>query len=83
MGAIDRQFRLYPSFGTAGQWGYQAFVRNGSREAESDASKFTAVESTRHGWIRPSKKNPHYVARDDGTSYYGVGAYMPWGAIAN
>jgi hypothetical protein len=64
--------------GTVGQWEYRMFVRNGGREAESDAAKFTAVGSKRHGWIRPSKKNPHYFARDDGTSYYGVGAYLPW-----
>jgi hypothetical protein len=73
------QWKLRFAPNTVGQWRYQVFVHNGAKSAQTTAASFTAEESDRHGWIRPSKKSPHYFACDDGTSYYGVGAYSPWG----
>ncbi len=62
-----------------GEYKYQVYVKDGSRKGESKALTFTSSESEHHGWIKPSVNNPHYFSYDDGTSYYGVGAYSPWG----
>ena len=48
-------------------------------KGETSINQFTATGSTHHGWIKPSVKNPHYFIQDDGTSFYGVGVYSPWG----
>jgi hypothetical protein len=61
-----------------GDYRYQVYVKDGSESGESKSSGFTSVNSGHHGWIKPSEKNPHYFTNDDGTSYYGVGAYSPW-----
>jgi hypothetical protein len=62
-----------------GEYKCQVFIKDGSATGHSQAVSFTAVESDHHGWIKPSGKNPHYFSYDDGTSYYAVGAYSPWG----
>jgi hypothetical protein len=62
-----------------GEYKFRLFVKDGSATGESQDASFTAVESEHHGWIKPSVKNPHYFSFDDGTSYYGVGVYSPWG----
>ena len=62
-----------------GRYSYKLFVKDGTETGESENSSFTAVDSEHHGWIKASSVNPHYFAYHDGTSYYGVGAYSPWG----
>jgi hypothetical protein len=76
-GANKWKIRFSPR--ETGDYKYQVFVKDGSESAESEASGFKAVSSEHHGWIKPSLKNPHYFTHDDGTTYYGVGAYSPWG----
>lgn len=61
-----------------GEYTYRVYIKDGSAMGESGSSSFLAVDSEHHGWIKPSVKNPHYFTYDDGTSYYGVGAYSPW-----
>ncbi|HLP73021.1 MAG TPA: DUF5060 domain-containing protein, partial [Bacteroidales bacterium] len=62
-----------------GKYKFRVYVKDGEKTCKSGMSSFNAVESDHHGWIRASEKNPHYFTCDDGTSYYGVGAYSPWG----
>jgi hypothetical protein len=62
-----------------GEYKFQIFVKDGSETGESQVAAFTVAESDHHGWIKPSEKNPHYFTYDDGTSYYAVGVYSPWG----
>ena len=62
-----------------GDYNYRIFVRDAGGIGETSIAKFTATESSHHGWIKPSEKNPHYLVQDDGTSFYGVGVYSPWG----
>ena len=62
-----------------GQYEFTIFVNDGSESAASQSDTFTAVESEHHGWIKPSEKNPHYFTHDDGTTYYAIGVYSPWG----
>ncbi len=77
MGANKWKIRFSP--GETGVYKYQVFVTDGSAKGETESGSFTAVDSEHHGWIRPSVRNPHYFTHDDGTTYYGVGAYSPWG----
>jgi len=72
------QWKIRFSPGETGEYSYQVFVKNEEGSGQSHVSSFTALESEHHGWIRPSRVNPHYFAYDDGTTYYGVGVYSPW-----
>jgi len=76
-GADKWKIRFSPR--ETGEYIYRIYVKDGSQTCESQAGAFTAVESEHHGWIKPSEKNPHYFTHDDGTSYYAVGVYAPWG----
>jgi len=62
-----------------GIWGYYLTARDGTGEAQSQAYSFQVITSDYHGWLRVSEQNPHYFEYDDGTPFYGVGAYYPWG----
>jgi len=62
-----------------GKYNYQVFVNDAGGKGETAINQFTAIESDHHGWIKPSVTNPHYFIQDDGTSFYGVGVYSPWG----
>jgi hypothetical protein len=77
------QWKLRFSPNETGDYTYQVFVNDAGGKGESTPGKFTAIQSTHHGWIKPSVKNPHYFTYDDGTSYYGVGVYSPWGNNAS
>ncbi len=82
---------FYANFGEVNQWKirfspnetgdykYQVFVNDAGGTGESTVSGFSAVESEHHGWIKPAEKNPHYFQNDDGTSFYAIGVYSPWG----
>jgi hypothetical protein len=72
------QWKIRFSPRETGEYKYQVYIKDGSETGESQSSTFRAIESEHHGWIKPSEKNPHYFTFDDGTSYYGVGAYSPW-----
>jgi Domain of unknown function (DUF5060) len=76
-GADKWKIRFSPK--ETGEYKYRIYVNDGSETGESRDSAFTAVKSEHHGWIKPSEKNPHYFTHDDGTSYYAVGVYAPWG----
>jgi hypothetical protein len=72
------QWTLRFSPNLVGNWTYQVFVDDNGRTGKSSTAHFTAVDSTHHGWIQPSEKNPHYFKHDDGTSYFAIGVYSPW-----
>ena len=61
-----------------GIWKYYLIATDMSGTVQSEEKQFNAVESDFHGWIRPSNVNPHYFVHDDGSNYYGIGAYFPW-----
>lgn len=66
-----------------GEWTYNASLVNAGDTAKSEGNKFIASESDNHGWLKISENNPHYFEHDDGTSFYGVGAFYPWGVNNN
>ncbi len=76
-GAHKWKIRFSP--GETGEYKFQLFVKDGSESGESRIAAFTSAGSEHHGWIKPSEKNPHYFTHHDGTTYYAVGVYAPWG----
>ena len=62
-----------------GNWTYRLILQSPSGNARSEVYSFAVTGSQYHGWIRVSPVNPHYFIHDDGTPYYGVGPYYPWG----
>ncbi len=67
------------STGETGEWSCRVFVKNNGGIGQSDLVSFKVVDSDHHGWIRVSKTDPHYFSYDDGTSWYAVAVYSPWG----
>ena len=70
------QIRFAPN--QTGRWSFVVQARDAGGLARSAAGHFACVPSTNHGWVRVAP-NHRYLARDDGTSFYGVGACYPWG----
>ncbi|MBN1479477.1 DUF5060 domain-containing protein [candidate division KSB1 bacterium] len=66
-----------------GEWTCLISAKTADRSDQSDEFTFTAVASEHHGWIKLSEENPRYMQYDDGTSYFGVGMYTPWGNSIN
>jgi hypothetical protein len=73
------KWKIRFSPGETGEYKFQIFVKDGTEIAQSKVASFSAVASEHHGWIKPSVKNPHYFTHDDGTSFYAVAVYSPWG----
>ncbi len=73
------QWKIRFSPNETGTYNYLVFVNDAGGNGETAPAKFTAVESAHHGWIKPAVKNPRYFMHDDGTSFYGIGVYSPWG----
>lgn len=90
-GEIYRVFGFFDDYKGAGKWKirfspsetgiykYQVFIKDGTATGQSDTASFEAVDSPHHGWIKQADSNPHYFSYHDGTSYYAVGVYSPWG----
>ncbi|MBN2279588.1 MAG: DUF5060 domain-containing protein [Candidatus Marinimicrobia bacterium] len=79
----NSQWKIRFSPNEPGTWRYHLIATDKAGTGQSEVYEFTAVHSNFHGWVRPSKINPHYFEYDDGTSYYGIGAYYPWNMNEN
>ncbi|MDZ7721870.1 MAG: DUF5060 domain-containing protein [candidate division KSB1 bacterium] len=62
-----------------GAWSYRLLAQASSGNTSTELFHFQVSESDYHGWIKVSPDHPHYFMHDDGTSFYGVGPYYPWG----
>ncbi len=60
-----------------GQWSYTVAVTDRDGREEK-TGRFDVVASENKGWIGPSPEDPHYLAFDDGSPFYGVGMAVPW-----
>jgi len=63
----------------AGTWSYTLMVTTPAGNGSSPAYTFEAAASAHHGWLHTAKANPHYLVHDDGTPFYGVAIFWPWG----
>jgi hypothetical protein len=57
-----------------GTWQYVAKVKDKNGTAQGQPGHFTAVESSRHGFVRIAP-NQRYLMYSDGTPFYGVGLW--------
>lgn len=60
---------------TPGTWSYTVYVRDSTRRLASSSmgSPIRVVPGTSAGYVRVSRHDPHYLAFDNGTSYFPVG----------
>jgi hypothetical protein len=61
-----------------GEWSCLVEATDKTGTGRSKPCGFTCGASANHGWVRVAP-NHRYLARDDGSSFYGVGACYPWG----
>lgn len=73
------QWKVRFSPNEKGEWNYDLYLKNNNDSAASSNYTFQAIESDYNGWLKVSNNNPHYFVHDNGSSYYGVGPFYPWG----
>jgi len=62
-----------------GNWAYRVFAKDNDGTGVSSINTFSATSSGYHGCLQVSGENPHYLTYYDGTPFYGIAAYYPWG----
>jgi hypothetical protein len=70
-GPGEWRVRFMPS--EPGKYSVRIRARDGSGTATSEPATFTARAGADHGYIRVSKKDPHYFEYDDGTPFFANG----------
>ena len=63
-----------------GVWSYWVRVTNAQGVSVSSTSTFQCVAGDRHGWLRVSGDDSHYLEYADKTPFYGVGYCRPYDA---
>ncbi len=76
------QWKIRFAAGEVGKWSYVVKAKDASGSVQATPAGFDCVASTNHGWVRIAP-NHRYLACDDGTSFYGVGACYPWSNSTN
>ena len=71
------QWKIRFAANETGNWTYIVKAKDASGSGQATPAGFACVASTNHGWITIAP-NHRYLAYDDGTSFYGVGACYPW-----
>lgn len=62
-----------------GNWRYTLTVTTSAGTGSSPSYLFEAAASAHHGWLHTSTINPHYLVHDDGTPFFGIAMFWPWG----
>ena len=75
------QWKIRFAANETGTWSYVVKARDATGVGRGQTGHFTCVSSANHGWVRIAP-NHRYLAYDDGTSFYGVGACYPWSDTA-
>lgn len=72
------QWKIRFAGNEVGIYSYTVTAKDASGTTTSPAGTFSVTASNYHGWVRiaPNKK---FLAYDDGTSFFGVGACEAWG----
>jgi hypothetical protein len=78
-GRGERTMRARFTPTTEGEWRAQAFVA-GAQTQTSPWVRFavTKPRSGAHGFVRVDKRNPYYLAFDDGTPFFPIGLNLAW-----
>jgi len=72
--------RLMPS--EAGTYTVRITARDRSGSVSGPAVRFTAQSGAGHGYLRVSRKDPHYFEFDDGTPYFAIGENLVEGPLS-
>ena len=64
-----------------GTWQYSLTGQDGSGTTQSAAQNFTVTDSSNHGFVKVSQKDPRYFEFIDGTYFPGLGYNMNYNAI--
>ena len=62
----------------AGAWTWWWTVRTSGGTTATAPTPLAVLPSDSHGYVRRSAIDPHYLAFDDGTSYFAVGENVSW-----
>lgn len=71
-------FRVRFTPAAPGSYSAVLTVRNGAAKAVSARVRFTVLPSQNPGFVRVSKRAPHYFARDNGHAFVAVGENVCW-----
>ncbi|MBI5928805.1 MAG: DUF5060 domain-containing protein [Chloroflexi bacterium] len=75
----DWSWRVRFTPNEAGEWTYQILATTAVRgTVTSEKQHFMVAESDEHGFVRFDTRNPRYLAFDDGTPYFPIGANVSW-----
>ncbi len=61
------------SFPSQGNWQFKLRAQDAGGTSESAAYSFTVVDSSQHGFLRVSSRDPRYFEHEDGTYFPGLG----------
>jgi MYXO-CTERM domain-containing protein len=76
----DRSWKVRFAPIAPGDWQWRVKVRSGGACQATPWATVTATPPAagRHGFVRPSARDPRYLAHDDGTPYFAVGENLAW-----
>ncbi|HEY3936892.1 MAG TPA: DUF5060 domain-containing protein [Bryobacteraceae bacterium] len=80
-GATAWRIRFTPE--EAGTYTAEVRARDRSGVVSSGQVSFSVAKETDHGFLRVSKRDPHYFEFEDGTPYFAIGENMVHGALAD
>ncbi len=78
---ITWKVRFTPN--TVGIWQYVLKIQDATGIAQTQSVSFTVTDSTKHGFVKPSLKDPRYFEYDDGTYFPALGYNMNGGDLDN
>jgi hypothetical protein len=76
------QWKIRFAADETGIWNFTVYVRDQTGQSNSSVENFTVSSSLKHGWLRVSSSDPHFLVYDDGPPFYGIGQCRPWSLSA-
>ena len=74
----ESHFRVRFTPTRAGRYRWRWVVRANGTTVEHPWQRFEVARASGHGFLRISRRDPRYLAFDDGTSYFAVGENTGW-----
>lgn len=75
---IDDGFKVRFAPTEIGTYSYYVTAADERSTFRSQTNQFNEVESSSHGFVHVSTRDPHYFEFDDGTPFYPVGVNTGW-----
>ncbi len=74
----EGKWRVRFAPGQTGTWSYVVRVSNALGTNTTASSNFMCTAGARHGWLRVSDEDSHYLEQDDDTPFLGMGYCRCW-----